>query len=319
MFKKFPEQSLQRICNLAEIGTFLTVGCTFFSLLERSFWVFELLVHFRVQYFCLLSMAAMVLLFNKRWKWAILAITFSAWNASSFIPYYCPSREVGLANRVEIKIAAWNVLTSNTRYEEVLQEIEAQNPDLLLLLEINETWVQKIGSLKASYPYSIIEPREDNFGIGLFSKMPFKHSLLEYFEKVPSVYAQLELGSTILNVVATHTLPPISQEWSFRRNQHLEKVANFVSKLVGECVVMGDLNVSPYSIVFKDFIKSSKLRDSAKGFGVQNTWKTSTPWVAIPIDHILVSSGLQVNNRIVSGSHGSDHSLIMATVQVLTM
>ena len=319
MFKKFPAQSLQRICNLAEIGTFLTVGCTFFSLLERSFWVFELLVHFRVQYFCVLSMAAMVLLVNKRWKWAILAITFAAWNASSFLPYYFPSKARELANVEPLKIAAWNVLTSNSRYEEVLQEIKAQNPDLLLLLEINETWVQKLGSLKANYPYSIIEPREDNFGIGLFSKKPFKHSLFEYFEKVPSVYAQMELDSMVLNVVATHTLPPISQEWSFRRNQHLEKVANFVSKLEGECVVMGDLNVSPYSFVLKDFFKSSKLRDSAKGFGVQNTWKTSTPWVAIPIDHILVSSGLQVKDRIVSGNHGSDHSLIMATVRVLAM
>ena len=62
---------------------------------------------------------------------------------------------------------------------------------------------------------------------------------------------------------------------------------------------------------FRDFIKSTGLRNARQGFGVGPTWPALGS-VGVPIDHILFSHPLQVKNFQVEGGIGSDHFPISA-------
>jgi endonuclease/exonuclease/phosphatase (EEP) superfamily protein YafD len=236
------------------------------------------------------------------------------WNTQGWLPYYLHSDGAEKLTGKSMKVASFNVLSSNKKYDQVLDELLKESPDIILLLELNQKWVLELQPLKVHYPHSLIEPQEGNFGIGLFSKMPFRLSKIERFGEVPSLYAQVELGSEMVHLIGTHPLPPIGSQWSAKRNRQMQAIAKFVKGKEGQCIVMGDLNMTPYSYVFQDFVKTTHLRDTSVGFGIQPTWQASMPFFAIPIDHILVSEGFHVKQRKVHGTFGSDHSFISATL-----
>ena len=81
-------------------------------------------------------------------------------------------------------------------------------------------------------------------------------------------------------------------------------------------VVMGDLNISPWSTHFRDFVNSAKLHDGRRGQGVLPTWPTEMPLMQIPLDHILFNAGVRVLSMQASSDVKSDHKIIWADVRV---
>lgn len=72
-------------------------------------------------------------------------------------------------------------------------------------------------------------------------------------------------------------------------------------------ILIGDLNTTSWSYYFKNFIKAMQLVDSRKGFGLQTTWPSILPIMAITIDHILISPDIKVLNHKIGPHIGSDH------------
>jgi endonuclease/exonuclease/phosphatase (EEP) superfamily protein YafD len=80
--------------------------------------------------------------------------------------------------------------------------------------------------------------------------------------------------------------------------------------------VAGDLNCTPWSAAFREFVARSGLRDSALGRGVQGSWNARTRLTRIPIDHILVPSGWAVVHRALGPDVGSDHFPVEVTLRI---
>jgi endonuclease/exonuclease/phosphatase (EEP) superfamily protein YafD len=81
-------------------------------------------------------------------------------------------------------------------------------------------------------------------------------------------------------------------------------------------IVAGDFNATPFSPIFRKVIKISGLKDSREGFGWQPSWPTYVPLLWLPIDHILVSSEIQVHNRATGSFIGSDHYPVFADLSI---
>jgi endonuclease/exonuclease/phosphatase (EEP) superfamily protein YafD len=54
-------------------------------------------------------------------------------------------------------------------------------------------------------------------------------------------------------------------------------------------------------------MRMSRLRDSREGFGIQPTWLSNKPLFMVPIDHVLVSEGINIHKRFTGPDIGSDH------------
>ena len=215
-----------------------------------------------------------------------------------------------------LRLMVANVHTQNRAFDRLLALVRSEQPDLVVLEEVNQDWIHALAPLRQEYRYHVEQPRDDNFGIALYSRRPLKRREIVYLgdAEVPSVVATVELGGQPIQVLATHPLPPIGDMYWRLRNRQLRRAAEFARGLPGAVVVLGDLNTTPWSYYFRRFLADSDLRDSRRGFGLQISWPSWCPWLGIPIDHCLVSESIAVRQRHVGQDIGSDHYPIVVDI-----
>lgn len=298
----------RRLLGLLTASGFVVCLSTVLGFLGQFSWALDLLSHFRVQYALGLSLLAILLFLMRCPRTAIVFIAFACVNFSIIIPMYFNGMPPATNPDHTLRAMLLNVNTSSGDAKRVEQIVREINPDILVLEEISPQWIRDLHQLKESYPYSRILARNDNFGIGLFSKYPLIEDEIRYIgdANVPTVLATVDTEQGNLHVIATHPLPPISAAYSQQRNDQLEQLPSHIPSS-GSVILLGDLNTTPWNYYFKRLLKRTGLIDGSKGFGVQPTWPIQAPFLLIPIDHCLHSSDISVINKTVGSSTGSDH------------
>lgn len=314
-------------------------------------WPFELASHFRVQYAVLLVAGVVVLAVAGKSAWAWIALLCAGMNLGVIVPLYVrDSAQVG--GHSSFRVVSINVSRSSRAYEKVIQFIQSSEPDVFLLMEVTHGWLIRLAPLSASYPHSIAQPREDNFGMAFFSRTPFGHARIEHGRtsdfpiviaslvfngkplnaihrlreevpgstgvgtKTPEKMSVSASGDSSVTIIGAHPPPPISRGFMREREQYLGEVREYVSLQKGPSLVIGDLNTTSWSPLFTTLVQLTDLRDSRRGFGIQATWPAAIPPFLIPIDHCLVSRQLQVINRQVGPNVGSDHYPVIVDLAV---
>ena len=277
--------------------------------LGRAWWRFELLCHFRAQYFLGLAVVSLLLVIRKHFKAASITGVVALINLALILPlYFGPSQPTG--NGQPLRLLSMNVLTQNQEHDRVREFIRETDADFVLLQEVNSTWMEALEPLTSLYPYQKYQPREDNFGIALLSKLPFKEIRIEQSAEtdgVPFIIAGLESNGRPFTLVGVHTIPPINRECASMRDDFLNHLAMLAAGYETPLLLAGDFNATSWSPDFRHLVRTSGLRDSRKGFGVQATWPSDIILLRIPLDHCLVSEDVVIVNREVGPDIGSDH------------
>ncbi len=285
--------------------------------LGRLWWIFELASHFRAQYFLFLLACGFLFLIGKR-RWpAILTGVFALINLSLIIPLYIAGSFAHSGDRM-LRAMLINVNLSNRAYGTVRTFIRSLDPDFIVVVEVTPRWMNELEKMQADYPFSRGLRRSDNFGVALFSRMPFANAQIQHIgqAEVPSVVARFDIDGEPLTIIGTHLYPPKNKTFSTKRNQQLAELAHVVSSHQGFVMVLADLNTTSWSPFFQDLLRKTGLRDSRMGFGLQPTWPTENPLLWVPIDHCLVSSGIAVHNRRIGPHIGSDHYPVVVDFSV---
>lgn len=313
-----PRFSCVRVLRgLAYSITLILTVATLASFGARAFWVLDLATHFPVQIASGAFCAALILLLVRDLKGALVPAVVFVFNVLLVVPLYIPSVQPD-GSGDELCIVSTNVYTGNKNSQAVIDYVHETKPDVLLLMEVDNRWTDELIEIRAEYPHSLQRPREDNFGISLFSKWPIKSARVEYLDaaQLPTLVTVLQVGERQLTVVGTHPLPPVSESNTALRNEHLQRLATLVAELEGPVIVIGDLNTTSWSPYFRELIATSRLRDSRRGFGIQPTWPFSFWLLRIPIDHALVSKEIEVTSRQVGPNIGSDHRPIVVKIRL---
>ncbi|MGB2680209.1 MAG: endonuclease/exonuclease/phosphatase family protein, partial [Candidatus Competibacter sp.] len=119
-----------------------------------------------------------------------------------------------------------------------------------------------------------------------------------------------------LVVVGTHPLPPMNAGLARRRNEQLASLAEFARQTPDPLVMLGDLNITPWSPYFERLLADSGLRDGRGGHGLLPTWPVGWPMLWIPIDHVLVSDDVQIRRWQTGAVIGSDHYPVIVDFQL---
>lgn len=293
---------------LGAAGTMVFVP-TLLGFAGPLWWVFDLLSHFRVQYFFFASFVALLFFAGRKRRAAAGMGLCAAINLALLLPYYLPSGDANHAGARQIRAISVNVNTANRRYDLVKKVLIDNRPDIVLLQEVNGAWMNGLCEIEQSYELRLARPREDNFGIVLYSRLPCVRSEVRGLgvAGVPSLTAEFEIGGRRLTLVGTHPLPPITAELSGLRNEQLDAVASYVKTLPPPKALLGDLNLSPWSYYFFRLQRTTGMRDGALGKGVSPTWPTNSVLLRIPIDLFLVSEGINVRSSRAGPDVGSDH------------
>jgi endonuclease/exonuclease/phosphatase (EEP) superfamily protein YafD len=276
-------------------------------------WPFLLFEHFRFQYLWagVLVVAACGALRVRGWFDAALIATVV--NALWVVPDL--SRTARTAEGAPLRVLVLNVHTSSTAFAEVIQLISDTNADVIGLVEVDARWIAELSPVTARYAHKLEQPRNDNFGVALYSRLPMTGAIDMVGSLLPTAVATVDVQGTPVGVVLTHPIPPVSSAALTDEQSQLAAVAAR-ARTMNPVIVMGDLNATPWSRPFRDFMAQSGLCDSRAGFGLQASFPASSAVLRIPIDHVLVSCSLGVRSRVIERDVGSDHLPVVVDVAV---
>lgn len=298
-----------RLWGLITMAGAVAATASILGFLGSYNWFLDLCSHFRVQYCIGLGVVAALLLIPQKRRLAAVFGGFAAINLLVILPLYFGRTPVSVASGRPIRAMLSNVNTKTGDPAAVAAAIRRFDPDIIVLEEVSAKWLSDLKSVLDNYRHSEQEAREDNFGIGLWSKFPFTHSRVVYIgtAQVPSILVEIETPQGQFTVVATHPLPPAGKTYSDFRNDQLSELPDWVLQASSPVVLLGDLNTTPWNYYFKRLLRESGLHNSSQGRGVCPTWPSFNPLMLIPIDHCLYTDGIEIVSKQTGPQVGSDH------------
>jgi endonuclease/exonuclease/phosphatase (EEP) superfamily protein YafD len=277
-------------------------------------WLLDLCAHFRWQYAVVLLLGLAAALLRRRHRFA--AFLFTVWlvNGWSLATATGPVA----ASPVPASARPWKLLMVNVHVDNpdpaaLLALIERESPDVIGVLELSPRMAAALAVLDARYPVRATDPRDDPFGIGLWSRLP--DSRIEATPMPPIDLPTLQLvwrdpapGALWL----VHPFPPIGAEPSRWRDGQL---AHLAERVRGEAraIIAGDLNATPWSVAYRRLRADAGLRDASAAGWPWPTWSGPNVFavLGIPIDHVLHGSGWHAVRHEVGPDIGSDHRPIV--------
>jgi len=288
-----------------------SIVVSLFGVLGNLSWIFELLSHFRVQIFAAQLALLVMLAVRRRWVIAAILVPVAAANAGVLMPYW-PQTNAALAAGPGLKVMTANVHVGNREHARFLELAMREDPDLILLLEVDRAWTRALAPLAARYPHTVSAPREDAFGIALLSRVPITDQHIVDLRGSPAIDAQITTAAgSALRFIGVHLRAPTSARRAASRDEQLAELAQIARQIDQPLIVAGDLNLTPYSPKFADLIEASKLSDTRAGRGWTFSWPTYLPILGIPIDHCLISEHFTVAEHYRGAGFGSDHYPIL--------
>lgn len=277
----------------------------------------------------LLAFDLFVLDFSASVSWFCLAAALCAFIIQvSWILPYTPlwAKEVPAAakecRRCEtITILAANVLQTNQRYEDFLKIVKEAQPDVLVVLEADESWQERIDRLEREdeYAYSVKQPLDNLYGMLVYSRFPLENAKIQFLveEDVPSIHTLVQLPSgRKVRIHFLHPAPPspTENEESSERDAELLIVGKSVKQATVPVIVAGDLNDVAWSATTRLFRKASGLLDPRIGRGMLNTFHAERWYMRWPLDHLFCSSHFQLARIRRLPAFGSDHFPVLLTL-----
>lgn len=224
-----------------------------------------------------------------------------------------------------LRVMSWNVWIGNQNDSEVLRTIREQDPDVLVLIEVGPWHQESLGKLlQEEYPNSKWIPQTDARGIAMLSRVPeMKFRPVDLAEMgVPAIEGEIpgQGAQRGIRILGVHTSSPNLGGRTAQRDQQLDFVRRWVAESNEEVLVIGDFNITPWSKPFREMLQGDelgrgRLRDTREGRGYFATWPADLGWLGIPIDHALVTRGIEVHQRGAGVPiRGSDHGWIDVTI-----
>jgi endonuclease/exonuclease/phosphatase (EEP) superfamily protein YafD len=306
---------------LARCGAALTaLACagTLVGFAGRRAWLAELSSHFRLIYAQWLGLAATVYWLTGAVGPAVLAAACCVANLAAIAGIY-RARPTGPGTGGRLRVLTVNVLMHNRAYARVIALVRAEQPDVVLLQEVNARWLIGLRALEADYPAVKSVLLHGGFGLLALTRAPMTRAEIVRIGRatLPFLDIELSVGGRPVSVIAPHPLSPKSRSRFRLRNQQFDELAGYVRQKRGAVILAGDLNSTAWSRSFQDLLDRSGLRDSRDGIGLQPTWPVWLPVpLRLPIDHVLVSRGVQVERRRLGPPVGSDHLPVIVDCRI---
>ncbi|SEV97861.1 Uncharacterized conserved protein YafD, endonuclease/exonuclease/phosphatase (EEP) superfamily [Cognatiyoonia koreensis] len=272
-----------------------------------------------------LATAALGLLFCSRsivFGIALLAAAF-AYQSLRIFPYTMwATQEIAITDNApeeeQISIISVNVLMQNTDYSSVIEMVEREVPDVLFLMETDETWVEALKPVLARFETVITYPLENHYGVVFATNLPVVDADVVFLsdDETPSILADLEGPTGNFFFVGLHPRPPVPGQDTDERDEQIKRAALLADREVLPVVAMGDFNDVAWSRTSERFKEYGEFRDPRVGRGMIPSFDATSWWMRFPIDQLYLTEGLDLISFSRLDPVGSDHFPMKAIIAV---
>ncbi|QXR19040.1 endonuclease/exonuclease/phosphatase family protein [Acinetobacter variabilis] len=220
----------------------------------------------------------------------------------------------------QISLMVSNVLTTNTKYHLLIEQIQTHQPDLVLTLETDQAWQDALAVIEPDYPYRVPVPLDNLYGMHLYSKLELSETEVKFIlsDEIPSIHTKVMLRSgQPVQLYCLHPKPPSPTEAkdSTLRDAELLIVGDQIKDLNESCIVMGDLNDVAWSRTTRLFQRISGLLDPRVGRRYVNTFHADYPLLRWSLDHVFHSTDFALVHMERLKHVGSDHFPVYLVLQ----
>jgi endonuclease/exonuclease/phosphatase (EEP) superfamily protein YafD len=219
-----------------------------------------------------------------------------------------------------VRIMVANVKRRNESADVFLDQVLATDPDLLLIMETDAWWDERLASLSSRYRHRVQSIPADHafYGMHLFSKLELISPEFNFFfdAVTPTVVTQVRLpGWEAVGFIGVHPKPPLAWSQSTTmRDAHLLQAALVARQSNVPTIVAGDFNAVPWERVTRRAMRIGRLLDPRVGYGLYPTYDTESVLMSWPLDQILFQPQLTLQGFDTLPDFGSDHRAVVATL-----
>lgn len=274
--------------------------------------------HFPLQYAIAAVVLAGVVIADRypRYLLAVLGLCFALnfFQLMPLLPLHAPAPAAGKP----LRILQVNTLFLNKDTEDLKALIAVEDPDVIFAAEVNADFADMFRSLKPAYPRQEIWPQDQGpRGMALLSKYAGSLAERKYFDDkpVPALDWTLNWQGRALHFLSIHPFTPLNG--LAQRDASFKAIAaNYAQDKADGLVVLGDFNATFYCPALKQLTRELNLRNAREGMGLLGSWPAGLklPFLRIPIDNLLLSPGLSVEEYRLGPDIGSDHLPSLITI-----
>lgn len=252
---------------------------------------------------------------------AALAIGINLWR---MWPYtVLAATQVPLPDEVDgmscARVLSFNVLQPNERYRDTARLIDDVDPDILLLMETNATWLDELAPQLARYPYVLRRPLENKYGMVFATRLQVDRGqmIANTNSNTPTLYTTLRMDDGArFEVIGLHPRPPLPGETTASRDANIARAGARTPDRLSNVLAIGDFNDVPWSRTTSRFAREGDFLDPRAGRGSFPTFPADFAWTGWPLDQIFVKAGVKVEELEIGPDVGSDHLPLIARVCV---
>ena len=273
-------------------------------------------------YLTVAGVIAMILFaLSKRWVLTILAAALCVVMVGVQLPRFIGPEKAGVPS-VAVRVVSAN-LGFGRADPGAVTELALSSADVLVIQELTSGAAAGLAGLDETFPHRMLNPEEQAFGIGIWSRYPLVDTGHVEGYQMPMLRARIQLPGVRFPpmLLAVHLAAP----WVQPLHIFGDDMARFPATLrdvareagSGAVIVAGDLNSTIDMQPFRKFLDEG-YRDAGEqvGAGLTRTYP-SEPWrkPMLGIDHVLVYNCVASSARTVP-LPGSDHRGLATTIEI---
>ena len=291
------------------------------AFLGRWVWWLDVLANFRAQYVVALAVLGLVVMLSKWRKTGYVILGAALINLIAVLPLFIGSPADPESTAASVRVMSFNLLSDNESYSDVIEYIDAVDPDIVLLHEASRPWEVAVDS--SGLDYEVVRPRSEDLIFGTLVLVrgedveAVSYGFAASSPRAVEVSFRPEGWTDPLSVLGTHPLAPTDDERAALRDAQLGFAGQWAADRTGAYLVAGDFNSTPWSWPFRRLLDLGELHNSQVGFGLQPSFSSqSNLLLRVPIDHLVHSEALEVTDRRLGPALGSDHFPLLVDLQL---
>ena len=253
---------------------------------------------------------------GRHWPLATTAAVIAVVHLTALAPVL-PTDPVAVAGTgTPLRIVTANASFRNATPDAWASALVALDADVIVVQEYAPTIRDALfrAGVRERYPRQSVSLRPYSAGVAMFSRLPMRGTSIPTFGQ-DGVAASVLVGDRWMRILNVHTVAlPYREAW----RDSFDDLEQFLADEPAPLIAAGDFNATLFHQPMRDLL-DGPLRDAHadRGRGLATTWPVGKPGAPFALlDHVLVTSTIDVRSVDERTLPGSDHRAVLADLLV---